>query len=57
MEDYKLFCMYKGERYRCTGASRMGDVWLHSDFSQDTGYEHRVDVEECSDWSDNQKGK
>jgi hypothetical protein len=48
--DYKLFCSYHGKRYRCTGASRLGDVWLSSDFQRKTGYEHRVDVDECSDW-------
>lgn len=49
--DAKLFCQYKGKKYRCTGASRMGDVWLTSDFSQDQGYELRVDVDDCSEWS------
>lgn len=48
---YKLFCTYDGKRYRVTGCSRLGDVWLHSDFDQDTRYEHRVDLEACSDWS------
>ena len=38
---------------RCTGASRLGDVWLTSDFNQEMGYEKRVDVEECSNWSAN----
>lgn len=47
----KLFCQYKGKRYRCTGASRMGDVWLAEDFSRDSGYDLRVNVGECSDWS------
>lgn len=49
--DEKLFCQYKGKKYRCTGASRMGDVWLTSYFNQDQGYELRVDVEDCSEWS------
>ena len=49
---YKLFCTYKNKRYRVTGASRLGDVWLTSNFSQDTGYEHRVNVDDCSNWSD-----
>lgn len=47
---HKLFCTYQGKRYRCTGASRLGDVWLTADFSRDTGYDMRVDVAECSDW-------
>lgn len=48
----KLFATYRGERYRVTGCSRMGDVWLHSDFDEDTTYEHRVDVDECSEWKE-----
>lgn len=50
MKDHELFCTWKGERYRVTGASRFGDVWLHSDFNEDTTYEHRVEVEECTEW-------
>ena len=50
MKDHKLFCNYKGNRYRCTGASRMGDVWLTKDFNRDGGYDLRVDVEDCSEW-------
>lgn len=48
----KLFATYQGIRYRVTGCSRMGDVWLHPNFSEDTTYRHRVDVDECSDWSE-----
>ena len=51
MSDCFLFCTYKGKRMRCTGASRLGDVWLTSDFNQDVGYELRVIVEDCSEWS------
>jgi hypothetical protein len=50
MKDHKLFCDYKGHTMRCTGASRMGDVWLTSNFDQDTGYEQRVDVTKCKNW-------
>ena len=46
----KLFCTFDGGRYRVTGASRLGDVWLTSDFRQDVGYETRVDVASCSAW-------
>lgn len=46
----KLFATYQGKRYRVTGCSRLGDVWLHSDFAEDCRYEHRVDVDACSDW-------
>ena len=50
MERHRLFCTYRGERYRVTGASRMGDVWLAEDFERVDGYDHRVDVDDCSDW-------
>lgn len=49
----KLFCTYEGARYRCTGASRMGDVWLAKDYTRETGYDLRVDLAKCSAWSDN----
>lgn len=52
MSQFKLFCTFQGKRFRCTGASRLGDVWLTEDFEKSRGYEHRVDVDECSDWSD-----
>lgn len=46
-----LFCTYKGERWKVLGASRMGDVWLARDFNKVNGYDLRVDVEGCSEWS------
>jgi len=51
MKDNKLFCTYKDEKYRVTGASRLGDIWLTKDFNQNIGYQARVDVELCSNWS------
>ena len=51
MKDHKLFCMYEGEQYRVTGASRMGDVYLTKDFGRDAGYDKRVSVDKCSQWS------
>ena len=48
--SYKLFCMYQGKKYRVTGASRMGDIWLTSNMEQDTGYELRVNLADCSEW-------
>lgn len=51
IKNFKLFCNYAGEKYRVTGASRMGDVWLTRNFEQDQGYEERVDIELCSGWS------
>lgn len=51
MENNKLFCEYQGKRYRCTGASRLGDVWLAEDYNRVNGYDLRVDVENCTHWS------
>jgi hypothetical protein len=50
MKQHELFCEYEGKRYRVTGASRLGDVWLSADFAREYGYELRVDVEKCSVW-------
>jgi hypothetical protein len=50
MKEHKLFCTYEGERYRVTGASRMGDVWLARNPDQEHSYDLRVDVDKCSDW-------
>lgn len=52
MGQFKLFCTYEGERYRCTGASRMGDVWLAKDHNRENGYDKRVDINACSAWGD-----
>lgn len=46
----KLFCTFRGERYRVTGASRLGDVWLTKNFEQESGYQLRVDLDDCSLW-------
>lgn len=51
MKQFRLFCTYNRKRYRCTGASWLGDVWLTEDFNQGSGYELRVNVEDCSEWS------
>lgn len=48
----KLFCTWRGKHWRVVGCSRLGDVWLVSDLTKEHGYEHRVDVAECSDWCD-----
>lgn len=52
IEGKKLFCTHKNERYRCTLASRLGDVGLTKNFNQDTGYQIRVPVNDCVQWSD-----
>lgn len=51
MKDHKLFCTYKGKRRRVTGASRLGDIWLADDYEQCVGYNYRVDVVDCTEWS------
>jgi len=51
MDPFKLFCTYQGKRWRVTGASRLGDIWLAQDFSRDAGYDLRVDLAKCSGWS------
>ena len=55
IKPHRLYCTYEGKRFRCVGASRLGDVWLHEDlFSDDDRrqpfYQLRVDVETCSEW-------
>lgn len=50
-KEHKLFAMYQGKKFRVIGASRLGDVWLTSKFENDTGYEHRVCVDDLSGWS------
>lgn len=51
--QYKLFCTYEDKRYRCIGASRLGDVWLVADFTKDNGYDLRVDPSLCVNWAAN----
>jgi|GEM_PF-1401239 hypothetical protein len=51
MEKHLLFCTYQDKRYRVTGASRLGDIWLSADFKREVGYEHRVNVADCTEWS------
>ncbi len=50
MAEHKLFCTYENKRWRVTGASRLGDVWLASDFTRDCGYDTRVNVDACTEW-------
>ena len=46
---YRVTVEWKGKRYTCSGASRMGDVWLKTEGSSDF-YDHRVNVEDLSNW-------
>jgi hypothetical protein len=50
LNSHRLTCEYEGERYRCVGASAMGDVWLTSKIRNPVGYEKRVEVESLSNW-------
>ncbi len=56
LDSQLVTCDYKGKSYRVTGASRLGDVWLISNFSVDTGYDLRVDVALCTNWGIKQHG-
>ena len=52
LADNPLFCTYiDGKRYRCIGCSPLGDVWLTSDFKRVNGYEKRILVTHCYEWS------
>ena len=51
MNKNKLFCLYQGNKYRVTGASRLGDVWLTHNYERKTGYDLRVCIDDCSLWS------
>lgn len=51
MRGSPVFVFVAVKRFRVTGCSRVGDVWLHSNVDEDTTYEHRVDVDACSEWS------
>lgn len=51
ISQYLLFCTYQGTRWRVTGASRFGDIWLAKDFNRTMGYDKRVNLAECSEWS------
>lgn len=57
IRPHKLFCTYQGTRYRVTGCSRLGDLYLHPDFDKDPevspyaapGF-RGVDPEQCNEW-------
>jgi len=55
MGEHRLYCSVAGnaraDRFRVTGASRIGDVFVVQDFEQETGYDHRVSVNDCMGWS------
>lgn len=41
---------WRGSRYLCVGASRLGDVWLKGRRVNGAFYDYRVDIDELSDW-------
>jgi hypothetical protein len=55
-KDKRLFCTYKNWRYRVTGASRLGDIWLsHQVDTVDDPhpfYDLRVSISDCTEFSD-----
>lgn len=52
IEENELYCTYKDKRYKVGGCSTMGDVWLlEMDDPRKRGYNHRVNVALCSEWS------
>lgn len=51
MKDSLLFADYEGKRYRVTGASRFGDVWLHPDPEVSVGYKLRVPLDQLTNMS------
>lgn len=49
--QYALYCTYEEKKYRVTGASRLGDIWLVADFDKTSGYDLRVDIEKCTQFT------
>ena len=50
-DDRKLFATFEGKRWRVTGCSRLGDVWLHDVDYEGESYKRRVNVDKCSAFS------
>lgn len=48
-KKFPLYCTYHGKRYKYVGHSRLGDVWITSDFNSDN-YELRVSVLDLEDF-------
>lgn len=51
IKGLSVFCEYESIKYKITGASRMGDVWLAKNFERESGYDKRVMIDECSNFS------
>ena len=50
MNGNELYCTYNNVRYKVTGASRFGDVYLNSNLDAISGYTLRVAVSNCGYW-------
>lgn len=48
---YKLFCKFKDKKYKINGASRLGDMWLSKDYNSTEGYDLRVDISDCRNFT------
>lgn len=51
ISENPLYATCNGRRWRVTMASRFGDIGLHEDLDADSGYDIRVNVAMCSEWS------
>lgn len=49
-KKFPLYCTYQGKRYKYVGHSRLGDVWITSNFISDS-YELRVSVLDLENFS------
>jgi hypothetical protein len=56
MKQFRLFCIHDNEVYRCTTASRMGDIGITLDYFKENVYDKRVSVTDCSCWSNTPDG-
>lgn len=56
IREHRLFVDYEGKTYLVTGASRMGDIYLATDFNRGfgNGYDQRVTLnfEKLTNWRD-----
>lgn len=48
IEEYPLYCTFKGVRSKVTGASGFGDILIYNEVKGT----HYVDVNKCSNFSD-----